>query len=333
MSRPVKVLKKPIRVSDRMTDVATLIRSKKTFVLTTHVNPDGDGLGAQSAMYVALKRLGKTVYVVNHDPLPPRYTFLPFAKAYPQSDKIPAHDVCIVMDAGDFSRIREGVRREEFKTLINIDHHYSNNHYGDYNLVMPKAAATGEVVYRLIKQLKVKIDKSIAESIYVSVLTDTGGFRNSNTTPDVLRLAAELMEKGADGSAVNHKIFAGISKEAMELNRVSLGKIRLFDAGKIGTMTLSQAEFKKTGAVDDDTENLVNQIRKIDSVKISAFLKERMDGKIKLSLRSDDAKVNVADVAKAFQGGGHAYAAGAILAGPLKSALQKVLKVCQKSLK
>jgi phosphoesterase RecJ-like protein len=281
----------------------------------------------------ALKRLGKKVHIVNHDPLPPRYFFLPFADAYRQSDKIPAHDVCVVMDAGDFTRIREGVRREEFKILVNIDHHYSNNYYGDYNLVMPKVAATGEVVYRLIQQLKVKIDKPITESIYVSLVTDTGGFRNSNTTPDALRLAAELMEKGADASEVNRKIFSGISKEAMELNRVSLGKIKLYDAGRIGTMTLSQSDLKKTGAVDDDTENLVNQIGKIDTVKISAFLKERTDGRVKLSLRSGNEKVNVANIAKHFQGGGHAYAAGAVLAGPLKTALENVLKVCKKFIK
>ncbi|HXL73514.1 MAG TPA: bifunctional oligoribonuclease/PAP phosphatase NrnA [bacterium] len=328
-----KVLKPPHHTSNRMQDVARLIRSQKTFVLTTHVNPDGDGLGAQSALYVALKRLGKKVYVVNHDPLPPRYFFLPFATAYLQSDKIPPHDVCIVMDAGDFTRIREGAQRREFGILVNIDHHYSNNYYGDYNLVMPKVAATGEVVYRLIQQLKVKIDKPISESIYVSLVTDTGGFRNSNTTPDALRLAAELMEKGTDGAEVNRKIFSGISKEAMELNRISLGKIKLYDAGQIGTMTLSQSDLKKTGAVEDDTENLVNQIGKIDTVKISAFLKERTDGKIKLSLRSGTEKVNAANIAKHFQGGGHAYAAGAVLAGPLKTALENVLKVCKKFLK
>lgn len=328
-----EVLKNRHRASNRMEDVARLIRSKKTFVLTTHVNPDGDGLGAESALYVALKRLGKKVYVVNHDPLPPRYFFLPFATAYRQSDKIPPHDVCIVMDAGDFTRIREGVQREELGVLLNIDHHYSNNYYGDYNLVMPKVAATGEVVYRLIQQLKVKIDKPIAESIYVSLVTDTGGFRNSNTTPEALRLAAELMENGADGYEVNRKIFSGISKEAMELNRISLGKIKLYDAGQIGTMTLSRSDFKKTGAVDDDTENLINQIGKIDTVKISAFLKERADGKIKLSLRSGDEKVNAAKIAKYFHGGGHTYAAGAILTGPLKTALQNVLKVCKKFLK
>jgi phosphoesterase RecJ-like protein len=198
---------------------------------------------------------------------------------------------------------------------------------------MPEAAATGEVVYRLIQKLKVKIDKAVAESIYVSVLTDTGGFRNSNTTPDALRLAAELMEKGADGAKVSRKVFSGISKEAMELNRVSLGKIRLHDAGQIGTMTLTRTDFKKTGATDDDAENLVNQIRKIDTVRIAAFLKERADGKIKLSLRSGDVKINVADIAHHFHGGGHTYAAGAVLHGSLKSALEKVLKACKKVLK
>ncbi len=324
---------KPHRHQNRYEDVVRLIRSKKTFVLTTHVNPDGDGLGAQSALYVALKRMGRKVFVVNHDALPPRYTYLPFAKAYRQSDRIPSHDVCVVMDAGNFSRIREGVRREEFGILVNIDHHYSNNYYGDYNLVLPKAAATGEVVYRLIEKMGVKIDKAISESVYTSVVTDTGGFRNSNTTPDVLRLAAELMEKGADGAEVNKKIFSGITKEAMELNRLSLGNIRLHDKGQIGTMTLSLKELKKTGAVDDDTENLVNQIRKIDTVKIAAFLKERADGQYKLSLRSGDNKVNVANIARFFHGGGHTYAAGAILPGPLKSALQKVLKVCQQAIK
>jgi len=329
----INVSKNTRRASSRVKDIVRLIRSQKTFVLTTHVNPDGDGLGAQSALYMALRRLGKRVYVVNRDPLPSRYIFLPFAKAYRQSDQIPPHDVCIVVDAGDFSRIREGVRREEFGILVNIDHHYSNNHYGDYNLVDPRAAATGEVVYGLIKQLKIKIDKPVAESIYVSVLTDTGGFRNSNTTPEALRLAADLMEKGADGSEVSRKIFSGISKEAMELNRVSLGHIRLHDAGQIGTMTLTRSDFKKTGATDDDAENLVNQIGKIDTVKISAFLKERADGKIKLSLRSGDKKVNVANIARCFDGGGHAYAAGAVLSGSLKSALQKVLKVSEKFLK
>src|SRR5258708_2478314 len=144
-------------------DIVRLIKAKHSFLLTTHVNPDGDGLGAQAALYVALTKMGRKATVLNHHPLPHRLSYLPFSAAYQVSDTSPAHDVCFVLDAGNFTRIREGVKREEFSILVNIDHHYSNDGYGDYNLVMPEAAATGDVVFQLIKALKVKVDKGIAE--------------------------------------------------------------------------------------------------------------------------------------------------------------------------
>ena len=312
--------------------IARLIRSSDDFLLTTHENPDGDGLGAQSALYQALKKLGKRVQVVNHDELPRKFNYLAFRGAYQKSNRIPFHRVCFVMDAGDFTRIREGVKRDEFKTLVNIDHHYSNNLYGDYNLVIPEAAATGEVVYHLIRALRVPVDAPIAESVYTSLVTDTGGFRYKNTTPQVLRLAADLVEAGADSQKVCDQIFAGVTKQAMDLTRLSLGKVKIFDHGAIGTMTLNRTDFKKSGATDDDTENLINFVRKINTVKIAVFLRERLDGRIKLSLRSR-SKVNVANIAKIFGGGGHSYAAGALLQGPLDQALKKVVSACHQFLK
>ena len=154
--------------------IARLVRRSNDFLLTTHEMPDGDGLGAQSALYVALKKMGKRVKVVNHDALPEKFDYLAFKSAYQKSDTVPPHQVCFVMDAGSFSRIREGVSRGEFSTLVNVDHHYSNNLYGDYNLVIPEASATGEVIYHLIKALGVKVDAAIAESVYTSLVTDTG---------------------------------------------------------------------------------------------------------------------------------------------------------------
>ena len=315
-----------------MRKIVNLVRRNTRFVLTTHENPDGDGLGAQSALYVALKKLGKTVRIVNHDGLPQKFDYLAFKDAYHKSDVIPDHQVCFVMDAGDFTRIRENVKREEFKILVNVDHHYSNNLYGDYNLVIPEASASGEVIYHLIKALGVRIDAAIAESVYTSLVTDTGGFRYRNTTPQVLRLAADLVEAGADGQKVCDRIFAGVTKQAMELTRISLGKTHLYDHGTIGAITLTQADLKKSGATDDDTENLINFVRKINTVKLSVFLKERTDGRLKLSLRSR-SKVNVADIAKRFGGGGHSYAAGALLTGSLDGALKKVVAVCRRFLK
>ncbi len=327
----LSLLKAPDRLA--IQKIARLVRRNNLFLLTTHENPDGDGLGAQSALYVALKKLGKKVKVVNHDVLPQKFDYLAFKNAYQKSDIVPDHQVCFVMDAGDFTRIREGVKRVEFKTLVNVDHHYSNNLYGDYNLVLPKAAATGEVIYYLIKALGVKIDAAIAESVYTSLVTDTGGFRYRNTTPQVLRLAAELVEAGADAQKVCDRIFAGVTSEAMELTRISLGKTHLYDHGTIGTMTLTQADLKKSHATDDDTENLINFVRKINTVKVSVFLKQRSDGRLKLSLRSRSPKVNVAEIAKCFGGGGHSYAAGALLSGSLDGALKKVVSVCRRFLK
>ncbi len=313
-------------------EVAKLIKSHQTFLITTHVNPDGDGLGAESALFVALRKLGKKVEVVNHDPLPYRFDYLAFTPFYQTSDRIPDHEVCFVLDAGDFTRIREGVQRDEFATLVNIDHHYSNDRYGDYNLVVPEAAATGEVVYELIKTLKVKVDKGIAEGIYTSIVTDTGRFRYPNTTPKIFRLAAELEEAGAETSKISESIFGNITKEAMELTRLALASIHTTNSGAIGSMTLTQVDFLKSKASDDDTENLINLVRNLDTVQIAAFLKERPDGRIKLSLRSKNG-INVANVAKQFGGGGHSYAAGAVLEGPLDKALKAVLTACQSALK
>jgi len=331
MKLKTKKSPKSVSASAKYGDVVRLVRSKQSFVLATHVNPDGDGLGAQSALFMALRKLGKKVQVVNHDPLPKRFDYLPFASYYRCSDSIPDHEVCFVLDAGSFSRIREGVRRSEFKTLVNVDHHFSNDSYGDYNLVLPEASATGEVVYHLIKALKVPVDKGIAESVYTSIVTDTGGFRYSNTTPHVLRLAAELVDAGADAQKVSERIFAGISRESMELTRLSLGTVVTHEKGRIGVMTLSLADFQKSGASEDDTDNLINFVRKLETVEIAVFLKERPDGQIKLSLRSS-SDVNVANIAEQFGGGGHAYAAGAVLRGPLNRALAEVLKACQKAL-
>lgn len=333
MKLKTKAVSKPSKKKgDPLRDVVNLVKSHQSFLITTHVNPDGDGLGAESALFLALKKLGKKVQVVNHDPMPHRFGYLAMASACRAGDEIPSHEVCFVLDAGDFTRIREGVKREEFGILVNIDHHYSNNRYGDYNLVLPEAAATGEIVYRLIQALKVKVDKGIAEGVYTSIVTDTGRFRYPNTTPHIFRLAAELEEAGADISRVSEHIFGDISREALELNRLALATIQTYANGAIGSMCLTQGDFLKSGASDDDTENLINIVRNLDTIQIAVFLKERPDGQIKLSLRSKNG-INVADIARNFKGGGHAYAAGAVLPGPIAKALQEVLKACQNALR
>jgi len=310
---------------------AQWLREKDDILLTTHVNPDGDGLGAQSALYLALKSMGKRVRVVNHDPLPRSYTWLPYKDAVEVSDNIPPHQVCVVLDAGDFGRIRDGVKRDEFKLLINIDHHFSNKMYGDLNWIEPEASATGEMVYRLIKSLGVKVDRDIAESVYTSVVTDTGSFKYSNTTAQVHRLAAELIDAGAQVSAICNRIFASVTQPALELLRLALAGLHTRDGGKVGVMTLSQTDFAKSGALDEDTDNLVDFVRKVDGVQVAVFLKERPDGKLKLSLRSRNG-LDVSAIAAKFGGGGHKYASGALLSGLLPEAADRVVAEAVKAL-
>ena len=303
---------------------AQWIREKDDFLLITHVNPDGDGLGSQSALYLALKHLGKRVRVVNHDPLPRCYQWLPFHDVVEVSDVLPPHQVCIVLDVGEISRIRDGAQQGDFGPILNIDHHRSGSGYGALNWVDPEAAATGEMVYRLIQYLGVPVDKDIAESIYTAIITDTGGFRYANTTPQVLRMAAELMDCGADARKVCDRIFARVSHEAMELVRLSLSHIQTFQDGRIGVMTLTQKDFLSSGAMEEDTDGLVNHVRKLDSVEVAVFLKERPDGRVRLSMRSRNG-LDVAVVALKFGGGGHRFSAGAILDGPLEEAVGRVV--------
>jgi phosphoesterase RecJ-like protein len=325
-----KALRSP--ADNQYGEVIGVIQNHQSFLITTHENPDGDGLGAESALFLALRKMGKKVRVVNHDPLPQRFAYLPFRPYYHSSDRIPPHEVCFVLDAGDFSRIREGVRREEFSTLVNIDHHFSNDLFGDYNLVLPQASATGEIIHDLIRALKIKIDQPIAESLYTSLITDTGGFRYSNTTPKVLRMAADLVEAGVEAQKVSDQVFAGVSREAMDLIRRALGTIQTHEQDLVGSMVLTHADFKRSGAKEDDTDNLINFVRKLDKVQIAVFLKERPDRKIKLSLRGRNG-ANVATIAKRFGGGGHIYAAGATLPGPLSKALKVVLQACRTAVK
>jgi phosphoesterase RecJ-like protein len=311
--------------------IARLLQERDGFLVTTHVDPDGDGLGSQSALVMALRKMGKRVEAVNASPLQRRYRFLPFAPLCRTAPVFPAHEVGIVLDAGDLRRVREDLRREELGFVVNIDHHVTNTLFGDVNWVDPGACATGEMVYRILQSLPVALDREILDGIYAALAADTGRFQFSNTTPRVLRLAAELVERGADLPGVSRRLFASETEAALRVLRLGLGNLRLHEGGRLGTMTLTRRELVESGATDDDTENLINFVRKIDGVEISAFLRERPDGRFKLSLRSQN-RSDVSRIAYMFGGGGHPYAAGAVMDGPLDRALEIVLEACTRAL-
>jgi phosphoesterase RecJ-like protein len=312
-------------------DAAKWIRERDEFLLTTHAHPDGDGLGSQSALFLALKALGKRVRVVNFHPLPRCYQWLPYAAAVETADRMPSHRHCIVLDVGELHRIREGLTRDELGEVLNIDHHSSGTEFGDVNWVDSTSAATGQMVYRLIRELGVTVDKPIAESIYTTIVTDTGGFRYSNTTPGLLRLAADLMESGADAHIVCDRVFGHVPRAAFELVRRSLATLHTHLDGRIGVMTLSLADFRASGAKDEDTDGLVNYVRKLDGVEVGVFLKERADGRVRVSFRSRNG-LDVGVLAAALGGGGHKYASGVNLTCTLQQAVDQVVKLLTETL-
>ncbi len=303
---------------------AQWIREREEFILTTHAYPDGDALGSESALYLALTALGKRVRVVNFHPLPRAYRWLPYAEVVETADRMPPHRSCVVLDVGDLARIREGLTREELGEVLNIDHHSSGTPYGDVNWVDPTSPATGAMVYQLIRELGVPIDKAIAESIYTTLVTDTGGFRYSNTTPALLRMAADLMDAGADAHTVCDHVFGHVPLKAFELVRFALATIKTHLDGRIGVMTLSRVDFDRSGAAEEDTDGLVNYVRKLDGVEVGVFLKERPDGRIRVSLRSRNG-LDVGALAAALGGGGHKYASGVTMTCPLPEAVDKVV--------
>lgn len=314
-----------------LAETAKVLRERGRILLTTHVSPDGDGLGSQAALWLGLKALGKDARVHLAAPLPRAYRFLPHAGALTHGPEFPPHDVCVVLDCGDLARVKEGIRREELAFLVNVDHHASNKRYGDVNWVEPETASTGILVWRLLSEIGAPLDAATAESLYCSIANDTGNFRFSNTDAGVLALASELVRAGASPARVSENLFGNFTPAALKLLSLALSRLVLHEGGAISSLALTLSDFRASGAAESDTENLVDYARSVEGVQVAFFLKEREDGKVKLSLRSRGG-LDVSKVAGLFGGGGHKAAAGAVLDGPLEEAHRRVLQACRELL-
>ncbi|MEW6516754.1 MAG: bifunctional oligoribonuclease/PAP phosphatase NrnA [candidate division FCPU426 bacterium] len=303
-----------------------VIAKHKDFVLTTHVNPDGDGLGCESALYLALTSMGKEVTVVNADPVPDLYHFLPAGEdfiATSQYDR--KHEVAILLECPDVQRAG-GVLRlpESAPHVINIDHHVYNTRYGTINLVDPTAAAAGEQIWDLVRALDCARDQRMAIGIYTAIATDTGHFKYAGVTPRTHRVIAELLELGVQPGYMNEQLYERVPAEALKLLAMSLCGVRYNTRRDVGWFGITQAMLKESHARANQTENFVNYVRAVDGVEVAVFFMETENGKIKVSFRSR-GNVDVSIIAVEFGGGGHQRAAGALLPGPMDAVQAKVL--------
>lgn len=295
------------------------IVESNNIVLISHVNPDGDALGSSLSMYNILKNMGKNVTIVNMTDLASYLDFLPnFDKVKKQLPK--KIDLMISFDCGSFDRL--GID-EKPAFLINIDHHISNTNYGDINLIENIASAS-QVVFNLLEANNVKIDKDSAICIYTALVTDTGNFQYESVTDEVFRVASELVKCGVEPQFISKMLYERDRLSRLRFLAKALDTLELHCEGKVGSVEVTNELMAITGAIKDDTDGLVNMVRKLETVEVAMMLREEENGDIKISLRSKNY-VDVSKIAVKYGGGGHIRASGATISGKTFKEIKEML--------
>ena len=313
-----------------------LINKSSNVLLTTHSRPDGDACGCIVAISDVLAALGKKSKALMLSPMPEWYEFL-FAEKVPIlgedikldhliEGRFGQFDLIIIVDTNSLSQLPEFEKfiKQIDKPVLIIDHHVTADGLGDVELVDSDAAATGLIVYDLLKFAKWSVTEKIAEALFVAVATDTGWFQFSNTNSRVYRSCAELIDAGANPTEIHHNLYQNFSYPRFKLTLAMLNTLHLHLDGRFATQHISQQDFQQTGATHKDTENLINECQRISTVEAAALFVELKDGRIRCSLRSTGT-VDVSKIAARFGGGGHKMAAGTFLSGPLEEAKQIIM--------
>ncbi len=298
------------RESSSTDEVVAELRRRSSFVFVSHVKPDGDTLGAGLALGLAMKRLGKRVGYFQQDPVPRNLRFLPDAEfvAREVPGDLPADTLWVFCDMSDSTRAGEFLPKIERANMLDIDHHLGNSHFGALNYVLPTEASTGTCVLRLLQALDVPITPEIATCILTTIMTDTGAFMHTNTTAEVLRMSAEMMELGRR-QAADHR--GDLREQALRGDEAARDGARaevLQDDGRYCWTYVDEAMLRECDADGEDTEEIVQHLRAIEGVEAAALFKEYEDA-VRVSLRSS-GRINVQAAAAALGGGGHFMASG-----------------------
>lgn len=301
-------------------------------VISTHHNADGDGAGSEAALAAHLAQRGKHVRIVNPTPFPEPFAFLldDASRVLPVDRPEAAAacreaDLAVVLDTSDVKRIGPVHPLVRHLRTVVIDHHPGGqNEISGIVLRDIAAAATGEIVFRLLERAGASWTPQMAAALYVAVMTDTGGFRFSNTTPACLRAAARLVELGAAPHELHRRAYGSFRRRRFALLQEALATLEVHETGKVAWMIVPPAAYARTKAAVDDLEGFVDVPRNIRGVEVALLFRVAKDGQTKVSLRSG-ASVDVNRLAAAFGGGGHPRAAGALLAAPIEDAVQRVV--------
>lgn len=313
--------------------IIAIIREGRRFLIASHVDPEGDSLGSQLALAAIFRQLGKEVAVVNQDRPPERYAFMPGIERIvgPAAVAGEHFDAAFVLDCAAIERIGSVRGKLDGVKVVNIDHHRSNTRFGHLNHVEPETCASGMIVYRLNEELGLDLDCDKATNIYIGIVADTGNFRYSNTTPEVLRVGSRLMEAGVDSARIASLLFATRPIGALRLLGEALTTLTAELGGKVGLIVLDRDVFARTGADPADVEGVVNYAKHLAGTWVGVLLREVEGGEVKVSLRAE-GQLDVDQVARRFGGGGHRNAAGARVPGPLAEAKRVILAALAEAL-
>lgn len=317
-----------------MSKILDEIKKSDTIGITFHISPDGDSIGSSLALFQGLKKLNKDVYILSKEDTPENFSFLPCVSHINKDTEVVREKTqcVIVLDCGNFERVNADICLEKANrnyTLLNIDHHVSNELYGDLNFVSPKSSCMAEIVYYMLISLGVDIDKNIATCLYTSILTDTGSFRHSNTTALTHDIAGKLIDTEIDFSEIHRKVFDNKEFNRLKLYGLVFENMELVN-DNICIMKVTKDMFEKLN-IDPgkDTSDIVYFGNQIKTVEVTILLKEKNDD-IKVSLRSK-SKVDVRKIAEQIGGGGHIRAAGAAIKGKsLQEAKDLILNLVKK---
>jgi phosphoesterase RecJ-like protein len=310
-----------------MDQIIKTIRANNRFLITAHVNLEGDSLGSQLAMKELLDALGKEAFIYDADQVPEHLRFLPKAdrvlNKITSADKF---DVALVLDCPTLKRVGKVADSIKDKFIVNIDHHISNEKFGRINWVDAKASSAGEMVYRLFKDMDVELTKEAALCLYIAILTDTGSFNYDNTSKVTHEIAGELLGYGLDPAEVSENVYERRDIADIKLLGRVLSTVKVDKTGDIAYMELTKKMLEETGADISKSEGLVNYARSIDKVMVAMLFREdpKYPGKIHVSFRAKaDADVN--KIASSFGGGGHTKASGCVIDGTLAEVENKVI--------
>jgi phosphoesterase RecJ-like protein len=318
------------KVLDRILEA---LRQSKTVCVAGHVRPDGDCVGSQLGLALALRNEGKQVLCWNEDPIPQKYEFLDPGRLWQKPKPGYEFDCVVATDAASLERLGAVVPCvAQRRLLINIDHHQSNTRFGGLNWVSAREPSTGELIFRLLRVAKWPIAKAIADCLFTAVSTDTGSFQYPSTRPGTFRVAADLVGRGADLAKICDEVYQSYPVSRAKLLKHVYSHFHLICQNRIAYFWLKTADFARTGAESCDSEGLIDHIRAIAPVVVACVFEELTPTLTRISLRSKSEKVNVNDIAAQFGGGGHPAAAGARIPGNPLSVQRRVVAALKKAL-